>query len=233
MCRKSSTCILLGEDSQLWSKEAPLPVPKEIQDYLPLFIESLKEIIAGNRSNSLSFLSRIDSDAAREFFVEHGQQSAYFRVVNRKEIDGLNRAKKSTHSTQRLSASLEKKAFERDGYRCRYCALPIIDKSIFKEFSRVVGAEHFSVEKKNSKRHGITLIFRGVADHLEPFAHGGETVLENLVTSCYSCNFGKAGYTIKEMQISNPLDREPIIDGKWSGALEFLKPLRLLSTNSL
>ena len=39
-------------------------------------------------------------------------------------------------------------------------------------------------------------------DHVIPFAKGGETVMENLTTSCYECNAGKA-----DLMIDNDLDR--------------------------
>lgn len=230
MCRKSSVCSELGSNPTLWSIDSPLPVPREIQEYLPLFIESVRLTCEEKHAEALQLLAQIDSVKAREFFTEHGQQSAYFRVQNRREIDRKNKTRNHSHSTKRLSASLEREAFERDGFRCRYCTLPIVDKRVYSEFSRVIGSNIFSVEKKNSVRHGITLIFRGVADHLTPFASGGETTLENLVTSCYSCNFGKAGYTIEQLGISNPLERAPIKDISWQGALEFLKPLKALPT---
>jgi hypothetical protein len=33
---------------------------------------------------------------------------------------------------------------------------------------------------------------------------GGRTDESNLVTSCWSCNYGKANYTVEQIGISNP-----------------------------
>jgi len=38
----------------------------------------------------------------------------------------------------------------------------------------------------------------------KPHSLGGRTELDNLVTSCYSCNFGKAEYTLKQLGIDDP-----------------------------
>jgi hypothetical protein len=103
--------------------------------------------------------------------------------------------------------------------------LKIIAKEVFKEYSRILGSNLFSIERKNSLRNGLTLGLRGVADHVDPYAGGGETTIENLVTSCYSCNFGKAGYTLKQLGIEDPRLREPISDS-WKGLTEFLPALK-------
>jgi hypothetical protein len=81
------------------------------------------------------------------------------------------------------------------------------------------------LRRENSKRDGLTLGLRGVADYVEPDASGGETSLENLVTSCYSCNFGKAGYTLEQLGIENPRLRPPVKDD-WRGLTEFLPSLK-------
>ena len=88
-----------------------------------------------------------------------------------------------------------------------------------------MGSENFSVERENLKRNGLTLGLRGVADHVDPYASGGETEADNLVTSCYSCNFGKAGYTLKQMGLNDPRARKPVNDD-WTGLTEFLPALR-------
>jgi 5-methylcytosine-specific restriction endonuclease McrA len=122
---------------------------------------------------------------------------------------------------------MEKEVFERDSYRCRYCDIRIVSKDVFREYSHLVGAEIFSIERANEKRNGLTLGLRGVADHVEAYASGGETQIENLVTSCYSCNFGKSGYTLKQIGIEDPRLRQPKNDC-WMGLTEYLKDMKAL-----
>lgn len=227
MCRGKDTCDVLGIDPTKWSKTCPLPVPAYFEKALDNFSTSVASLVRGKLDESLDYLERCDSELVGQFFIEHGQQSSYFRVVNRKEIDKKNLLVKAANKTPRLIPSVENKVFIRDSYRCRYCGIRIVAKNVFVEYSRIVGAESFSVERENHKRNGLTLGLRGVADHVEPYASGGETEIDNLVTSCYSCNFGKAGYTLKQLGIEDPRCRAPMVDN-WQGLTEHLPALKIM-----
>ncbi len=228
MCRGKDSCELLGKDSNSWSKECPLPLPEYFNEALEKFVVVVEELVMGNQTGALSALMQSKAEEVGQFFIEHGQQSAYFRVKDRKEIDAQNKLVKKENKTERLNPSLEKEIFKRDGYRCRYCGQRIIAKEVFTEVSRVLGANQFSVERENSKRNGLTLGLRGVADHVDPYASGGETDASNLVTSCYSCNFGKAGYTLMQMGLDDPRERFPKADN-WNGLTDYLPQLKEIS----
>ena len=225
MCRGKEFCEVLGNDASTWSQDCPLPPPEFFDEALGQFTLTVKELIQGNQQEALAALLAARADEVGTFFIEHGQQSAYFRVNDRKKIDEENKLVKKENETPRLNPTLEKDVFKRDCYRCRYCGQRIVAKEVFSEVSRILGSEKFSVERENSKRNGLTLGLRGVADHVDPYASGGETEADNLVTSCYSCNFGKAGYTLKQMGLNDPRARKPVNDD-WSGLTEFLPALR-------
>ncbi len=225
MCRGKTFCEALGTDASSWSRECPIPLPQFFDEALGQFTLTVTELSQGNRQEALVALLAARSEEVGEFFIEHGQQSAYFRVNDRKKIDEENKSVKKANETPRLNPTLEKDVFKRDCYRCRYCGQRIVAKEVFTEVSRILGSENFSVERENSKRNGLTLGLRGVADHVDPYASGGETEVDNLVTSCYSCNFGKAGYTLKQMGLDDPRARKPVNDD-WNGLSEFLPALR-------
>jgi len=50
-------------------------------------------------------------------------------------------------------------------------------------------------------------------------SYGGRTAPENLVTSCFPCNYGKANFTIEQLGIESPFRREPMVD-EWTGLVE-------------
>jgi len=231
MCRGKTSCDVLGIDSSKWSKTSCLQVPEFFEEALETFSLAIRELVSGDQKKSLELLSQCKSELVGNFFIEHGQQSAYFRVRDKKQIDVLNKAAKTFNPSPRLLPKVEKLVFLRDSYRCRYCGLRIISKEVFAEYSRIVGREFFSVERENSKRNGLTLGLRGVADHVEPFASGGLTEIENLVTSCYSCNFGKAGYSLEQLGIEDPRLRPPVNDD-WHGLTEYLPKLKKLSISN-
>jgi 5-methylcytosine-specific restriction endonuclease McrA len=225
MCRGKVKCEILGSDPSKWSKICPLPLPEYFETAVDHFSKAVTYLAKGKLDESLHYLEQCNSDAVGKFFIEHGQQSSYFRVANRKEIDRANLLVKATNKTPRLMPKMENEVFIRDSYHCRYCGIRIVEKDVFAEYSRIVGTEKFSTKRENDKRNGLTLGLRGVADHVEPYASGGETQIDNLVTSCYSCNFGKAGYTLEQLRIEDPRLRPPIPDS-WRGLTEHLPALR-------
>ena len=229
MCKvgEREYCVVLGKDSSKWSKYCPLPVPTFFDGAVESFSRAVSELTKGNKKESLEALATSNATEVGKFFIDHGQQSAYFRVTNRKEIDNANRLEKKLNLSPRDKPAISKEVFKRDFYRCRYCSLRIITGEVFSEYSRIVGSDIFSDERENTKRNGLTLGLRGVADHVEPYSLGAGTELDNLVTSCYSCNFGKAGYTLDQLKIEDPRLRQPKDDG-WKGLTNYLPALKLL-----
>jgi hypothetical protein len=202
-------------------------VPTFFDDAVESFSRAVSELTKGNKKESLEALAASNAAEVGKFYIDHGQQSAYFRVINRKEIDKTNRLEKKLNLSPRDRPSITNEVFERDFYRCRYCNLRIITGEVFSEYSRIVGSDIFSDEKGNNKRNGLTLGLRGVADHIEPYALGAGTEINNLITSCYSCNFGKAGYTLDQLKIEDPRSRQPKDDG-WRGLTNYLRALKII-----
>lgn len=49
--------------------------------------------------------------------------------------------------------------------------------------------------------------------------------MENLVSSCATCNYGKDGYTIEQLGIEDPLAHKPA-NGNWSGLTDKIVQLK-------
>jgi 5-methylcytosine-specific restriction endonuclease McrA len=47
-------------------------------------------------------------------------------------------------------------------------------------------------------------MFVATLDHVIPWSLGGRTDESNLVSSCWSCNYGKANFTVEQIGIRNP-----------------------------
>ena len=63
---------------------------------------------------------------------------------------------------KKSSLRMRFKMLHRDNFTCQYCG--------------------------RTPQHGAVL----VADHVRPLSKGGENILNNLITSCFECNSGKA-----------------------------------------
>jgi len=95
-----------------------------------------------------------------------------------------------------------------------------MDAKALMQMEKMVGAAQFKVKGKgNQIRHGVALTFRATADHVVPMSFGGRTNLDNLVTSCWNCNYGKYNALLEQMGVNDP--RETAVDSKlsWNGLL--------------
>jgi hypothetical protein len=79
-------------------------------------------------------------------------------------------------------------------------------------------------------RHGIRLIVQATFDHVIPaarFKGEGANNLANLVTSCWSCNFGRAHFTLEELGLTDPRERVSIVDSGWDGLVQLRQSRRI------
>lgn len=98
----------------------------------------------------------------------------------------------------------------RDGYRCRYCALPVVHADI-----RKIARQLYPVEVPWNIRipFGTHAAFEAAwlqFDHVEPHSHGGKSSVENVVITCALCNFGKDRFTLRQLDIEDPRLRSPV-----------------------
>jgi len=208
-------CALLGDDSTKWNRHSPLPPPEWFHESLTFFAESVKLLAQGEHSEALNLLQKTREGEIRDFFVLHGQQSAYFRyrcATKSKVAQSVSRS-----VTPRMDLSIEREVFKRDKYCCRYCGIGVIPKKFLKKYAVLIGIENFPIGRTNATRHGVILGFQAVADHVQPYSEGGLTDLSNMVTSCWSCNYGKANYTLADLDLDDPRDRNPVGILDWNG----------------
>ena len=104
----------------------------------------------------------------------------------------------------------------RDGFRCRYCGMPVVDASI----RRIAHALYPDAVPWHptvfQQQHAAFQCLWLQYDHVLPHSHGGSSFEENIVISCHLCNFGKDRFTIRQLGISDPRLRppEPV---RWDG----------------
>ncbi len=217
MCRRADFCSELGTDVSLWSKECPLPPPTYFHDLLNIFEHAYMAAINGDTERAISLIPNFRSDDVRFWFNEHGQMSGYKHRYN-----GLGKIKISPFEgeleTNRSIEKIANSVYNRDSYHCRYCGTPVVDKKVFKNFEKKVGEKNFKATGKNNlERNGLIFAFRATADHVLPIKQGGKTTLENLVTSCWVCNYGKAEKTLEQIGLDDPRDRFILRRPTWLG----------------
>jgi 5-methylcytosine-specific restriction endonuclease McrA len=128
------------------------------------------------------------------------------------------------HTT--VSKSLSKTIFDRDRYRCRYCDIPVVTEWANGDIAQLITAfpdltPDVSVVngalKGGGKRGRLLncdrqkwLWLTASADHVFPASRGGPTITENLVTACAGCNYGKADWTLEELNVRDPRSTDSV-----------------------
>ena len=217
MCQQKAFCLILGEDTNKWSRECPLPKPEFFEAALDTFVKAFTLAVGGDIRSSISYLHQIPDEELRHWFVEHGQMSGWHHRVKT-----LNLPRPPIFTgvldSPVISAQLLADVFLRDGNHCRYCGSRVINPKALTKFSKIVGPSHFVASgKSNTLRHGIALNFKATADHVVPIKRGGRTDINNLVTSCWGCNYGKLNATIEQMGLDDPRSRAPFKTNEWTG----------------
>lgn len=223
MCRGKKYCTELGCDPLEWNKRSPLMPPAWFKNEIELFAKAVEIAAEGDIVESKRLLSGIKSDELRQWYCEHGQMSGLFRNNALK----IKTAKNSDIELDSLRSpdKYRREVFKRDGYTCQYCGMKVVPKEVFAAYSKLVGEEIFRSTGTNDQRHGIVLAFRANADHVVPWNLGGKTNPENLVTCCWSCNYGKSGYTLEEIGIDDPREKD-LRNGEWIGLVEYIPKLK-------
>ena len=215
MCRGKEKCTELGADPNQWNKKYLLPLPEWSDDQVSIFANAVDVFLIDSKDACLDLIATIRDEELTEWFIEHGQMSG----KHRKSVLGVPKPELISEDLRdpiRSPSKYQERVFERDGYRCRYCGARLISQKTMKMFIKKLDSDLFRKGPTNLATHGMIHITWPVADHVKPWNIGGRTNLDNLVTSCGACNYGKDGYTCVELGIEDPLLRPPVVD-TWDG----------------
>jgi hypothetical protein len=80
----------------------------------------------------------------------------------------------------------------------------VLPKKEFEKVNSSLGSDAFPLGGTNADRSGYLLMFSATLDHVLPFSLGGKTDETNLVTCCWSCNYGKSNFTVEQLGIRDP-----------------------------
>lgn len=129
------------------------------------------------------------------------------------------------HLAPRMPTGADAEAiFSRDGFRCRYCGCRVVRPGVrslltalFPDIVQWPGGKG-----GDQLKHAAFFALNGVLDHVEPYARGGNSSAENIVTACWPCNFGKEDHTVEELRLFDPRVRSPVVDD-WDGLTRLVR----------
>jgi len=227
MCRRKQSCSELGGDPATWSRRAPLMPPDWFRAQLPLFADAVRLAAEGEAESARTQLGRVRARELQDWYIEHAQMAGRFRKMHfgtsQPATEGVDLD--PLRSPQRFT----KTVLRRDGYHCRYCGVGLVPKQVLQAFGDVVGRDAFGLKGRNVERHGVVLAFRANVDHVVPWAQGGRTDMDNLVSCCWGCNYGKSNYTLEEIGLDDPRHRPVGEANGWDGLTSLLPALRAVA----
>jgi hypothetical protein len=198
------------------------PVP-EIFDAARYLDAAVSAHISGNRALADELIRAADMPEVREWTESlWGKASPY---VRKQEVPNAPPVLGKEHRVPvRMPTTTEKRTLhQRDGFHCRFCQVPVIRPEVRTLLKRYYPSS-LPWGGANRDQHAAFQALWAQYDHVLAHARGGGNSLENTIVACAPCNFGKMNYTLEELGLADPRDREPV-SSIWDG-------LERLLTNS-
>jgi 5-methylcytosine-specific restriction endonuclease McrA len=172
---------------------------------------------AGILDEAEVLLTNLDSDQLRQQFYATWKE---YDHLNKEAMKPLSQYPKVKKVGKRMPpAAVVREVYERDFWACRWCGTPVIADKPIKAMHKLFPAT-FKKGTTNDSMHGLMLSSRVSLDHVLPHSFGGTNDIENLVTSCWPCQFGRGNDLIERLGLSDPRESEPI-PTDWDGCSRF------------
>ena len=214
LTRKFALNFVLETNPSTWPSHCLIPYPEEFDSQIDKLGKALK-LANTDPDQSHDIVKSIDSDEMKRWFIDVALKSGAWRA----KYSGVSDSDlKRTRRRKAISQSRLENLFERDKWRCRYCGIRVAgNRKHFKKFAEAIRMPELVSGRTDENRHGIYLMLMASYDQVKPHSEGGSNDDSNLVTACWSCQFGKYKYSLKKLRLQNPLDKEPVALGDWSG----------------
>jgi len=118
------------------------------------------------------------------------------------------------------NAKLLEAMYRRDGWRCRFCGSPVVIPEARTRIGKLLPGT-FRWTNSHGDHAGFEIL-SAVADHVQPHSWSGPTSLDNLISCCAPCNYGRGSAFLEEMGLIDPRTREPYPANGWDGLARVL-----------
>ncbi len=196
-----------------WCLAEPTP---ELQRAVAAFSKAADLVVAGELIAARAVIDAIDEEPLRRRY--RAKRDRFVQLGGRRFQAGSHNGRRRDPTKRQLRA-----LYERDGWRCRYCRIEVLDDEARRRLAELLnplGGVPLS-GSTDAGKHAAVVNLSATFDHVHPHSEGGGSQMDDLVTSCWFCNFGKGSATIDFLGLRDPRDREPVRDG-WDGLRRIL-----------
>ncbi len=201
-------------------ERSPLPYPKKFDKGIDRFVEAVRAAVSGDPERAREMVEAIDHEPIVTWFDETAQHVGSVRL----SMFGGQVGKRSSGGQRDMRLTRVRRIAARDGYLCGYCDIRVIEPEILRKIDTMLGGgvlHKRSKPRNNRSYHGIWLMTAVTLDHIEPLAKNHDDSDGNLVTCCWSCNFGKYHYTLQDLKLNKPKKRRGTTT-RWTGTRDLL-----------
>jgi hypothetical protein len=191
------------------------------------------EMAADRLSRAADAILTGDYDLARELvlyaeiaeLVDHAMaimsKTANPEFIRWRPIDKTALAPRGRVDRRAFPSDILRQMFMRDGWRCRFCGCRVVRKEARDRMRQLLpDAIRWTASYGD---HAGFFVLTGVADHAQRHGWGGPTDIDNLVTACQLCNYGRGEYFLEEVGLIDPRTRDPFPADGWDGLERMLK----------
>jgi 5-methylcytosine-specific restriction endonuclease McrA len=200
--------------------KAPIP---EIFDAWHLLNQAVDAHLAGDIDRAKSCFRDANSRAVWEWLNPDWERPhllvRFKKPTGDTKVVPVDRRDKLRHPTKEIQS----KALGRDGYRCRCCGIPVISADI-RMLAHRLYSDVVPWSRDPACQHAAFACMWLQFDHVVPHSHGGCSCLENIVVTCALCNYGKDRYTLAQLGLSDPRQRQPETCS-WDGLERFRRAI--------
>jgi hypothetical protein len=193
---------LLGTDSNRWPKHCLIEYPVAFDKQVDLVALAM-QLAVTDRAGARKLVRSIDAELMKRWFIDVALQSGFWRAEH------VGKANRRNTNTKRARKSIGQKRleglFDRDHWRCRYCGIRIAgNRKHFKRFAEQLDLPELVRGRTDETRHGLYVLMMASYDHLVPHNQGGTDDDNNLVTVCWSCQFGRFRFSLEQLGLRPP-----------------------------
>ncbi len=189
-----------------------VPPPPQLLSSTFQLVEVATRLERGDVPDARKVLYSIDLAACERYWSECGHRA----TVHHDRASHSGRGEKP--KPVRVSTKTYRLLGDRDGWRCRYCSMPVVHAEFLNIVRDALPTADFPPAPipMEGTAYPARRVFKMTLDHVVPRSAGSSDDPANLVSSCGACNFAKSSCTIGELGLSDPFARDPILDG-WNG----------------
>jgi hypothetical protein len=198
----------------------PLPCPIAFNTQIDEFILALSDAAGGERAKARASVQTINHEPVVKWYDETAQHVG----AERAKFLGRKPERRGGGGKRDMRLPRVRRIAQRDGYLCGYCDVRLIEPEVLRKIDKMLGGgvlHKRSTPRNNRSYHGVWLMMALTLDHIEPLALNHDDSDDNLVASCWACNFGKYHFTLEELNLDSPKTKRGEQTG-WYGARDLI-----------